>query len=184
MVPVAVGYIEFIGLRIDKDLGRLSEVFQVVAAFALTGLTDLHQKFAVLSEFEYRVILRAGAALRCPVVAANPYVALVIDGDPMVRNRPIEALPWTTPIPEKTTLLIELENRRRRYAAFGRRRAGRRVHLARLERARPVNNPNMVFRIGRYADRCTQNPVVWQRPRPSQVHFKFRRHERGGVHLG
>ena len=51
-------------------------------------------------------------------VAANPDVALVVDGDAVVRRRPLVAVAiLAAPVAEQVALLIELENRRRRTAA-------------------------------------------------------------------
>ena len=59
MVAVAVGDVHFIGLFVDKRLGRQPEVLDVVAAFALVGLADLHQEFSVLREFQDHVVVVA-----------------------------------------------------------------------------------------------------------------------------
>ena len=42
MIPLAIGNNELIGFGIDKEFGRAFEVFDVVAALALTRLADLH----------------------------------------------------------------------------------------------------------------------------------------------
>ena len=57
MIAVTVGDVQFVGLPVDECLGRQPEIFDVVAAFALAGLADLHQELAVLGEFQdYAVV--------------------------------------------------------------------------------------------------------------------------------
>ncbi len=93
MVAVTIGDKDFVGRLVDKCLSRQSEVLHVVAAFALVRMTDLHQERAVLRELQDHVIVEAassghlrlvGGPLRAPAVAANPHVALIVDGDSVV----------------------------------------------------------------------------------------------------
>src|SRR2546427_13304527 len=57
MVAVAVGHVHLIGLLVYENFRRSSKILNVVAAFALTGLADLHEKLPGLCEFEnHRVI--------------------------------------------------------------------------------------------------------------------------------
>ena len=116
-------------------------VLDVVAALALAGLADLHEKFAVLREFQDHVVVEiAGRGLafrrrsrpcraarrRLPeaaarsgtAVAANPDVALVVDEDSVIRLRPVVAFAGTAPVADEIARLVELEHRRRRRAAF------------------------------------------------------------------
>jgi len=53
-------------------------------------------------------------------------------------------------------------------------RIRRGVHLARLERTGPVNDPDMILRVDRHADRRAQNPVIRQRLGPEGIDFKPR----------
>src|SRR6266481_6633731 len=94
-----------------KRLGRQSQILQVVAALAMAGLTDLHQELAVLSEFQNHVVIvggsrccsrfvrltacRSSSGLLAPAVATNPHVAFVINGNAVVRIRPIVAVAWS-----------------------------------------------------------------------------------------
>jgi hypothetical protein len=82
---------------------------------------------------------------------------------------------------EEISGLIELENRRRGGAALRGGRVGGGVDLARFERPRAVNNPDVVFRVGRDADGCAQNPVVRERLGPGQVDFKPRSQDGGAL---
>src|SRR5207302_882477 len=107
MVAVAVRDISFISLGVDEDLGWQAQIFDVIAALAALGLADLHQEFAVLRELQNHVVgkaLEAGSrsasagccglivgtvdgaarALRPAAVAADPYVAFVVNRDPMI----------------------------------------------------------------------------------------------------
>ena len=190
MVAVAVGDIQFIGLGIDKSLGGQPQILEVVAAFALARLADLHQEFSVLRELQDHIVviglesasaaasasccrLFIGAVYRAPatrrataIIAADPDVALVIDGDPVIRIRPVVAVARTAPVADQVARLIELENRRRRSAALRGGRIGGGMQLARFQRAGPMNDPDMVLRIDGDADGLSQNPVVRQRLRP------------------
>ena len=59
MIAVAVGDVQFVGLRIDKRLGRQPQIRDIVAAFALLRLADLHQEFSVLGELQDHVVVEA-----------------------------------------------------------------------------------------------------------------------------
>src|SRR6266404_1961419 len=83
-------------------------------------MTDLHQKFAILCEFEDHVIVKFTSArlpfvvattLWATAVAGNPHVALVVDSDSVIGIRPI--VPWarTTPMPDEVAVPIELKDR-------------------------------------------------------------------------
>src|SRR4029453_10873346 len=115
-----------------------------VAALALAGLSNLHQEASTLGELQNHAVvevalgadlafvvcgLASAAALPssrarrlAPPVAADPDVALVIDGDAVVRHRPVVSLTLAAPVRDQVALLIEGENRRSRRAAFRYRR--------------------------------------------------------------
>src|SRR5207248_1508403 len=109
--------VNFIRILVDESLRGQSQVLHVVAAFALTGLTDLHQKAAILSEFQDHVVVEAApsdlsfvvtsAALRTAAIAANPHVTFVIDGDAMIGVGPIVTLSGTAPMAEQVAGRIE-----------------------------------------------------------------------------
>src|SRR5207302_3632051 len=88
VIAVTVGDIQFIGSFVDEQFRGALQVFGVIAALALARMADLHEEFAALCEFQDHVVVVA-IGIRAAAVAANPDVAFVIDGNPMVRIRPI-----------------------------------------------------------------------------------------------
>ena len=96
-VAVAVGHIQFVGLRVDQRLRRQPQIVRIVAALALIRLADLHQELAGLRELqEHAVVHRTGrrhlafigcegGRLLAAAVAADPDVAFVVDVDAVVR---------------------------------------------------------------------------------------------------
>src|SRR5262249_44611964 len=108
-------------------------------------------------------------------VAADPHVALVVDGDAMVRLGPVVALSLAAPVADQVALAVELEHRRRRGAAHRGLRRGGRVLLAGLERAGAMADPDVIARVHRHADRLSEDPVVGQRLRPQRIDFEPRR---------
>src|SRR5215475_7117940 len=51
-VQVAVGYVRFVGFRINKNLGHSTEVLEVIATPVLACVAILRQEFAVLRELQ------------------------------------------------------------------------------------------------------------------------------------
>src|SRR3989442_1976569 len=80
-------------------------------------MPDLHQELAVLREFQDLIVVIKRAVF-APAVAADPHIALVIDGDAVVRIRPIVALARAAPVADEVALLVELQNGRSRNAAL------------------------------------------------------------------
>src|SRR5437899_1709976 len=72
-------------------------------------MPDLHQELAVLREFQDLIVVIKRAVF-APAVAADPHIALVIDGDAVVRIRPIVALARAAPVADEVALLVELQN--------------------------------------------------------------------------
>src|SRR5579883_2853719 len=163
MIPVPVGNISLVGLRVDENLGGQPQIRDVVAALALVRLADLHQEFSLLRELEDHVVVErfraadlafvvggliagssaaastaaaSGAWSRASSVAADPYVAFVVHRDAVIGIRPVVARSRTTPVTDQIAFFIELEYRRRGSAALRRRRIGGGVDLAGLERTR------------------------------------------------
>src|SRR6266508_3151402 len=131
-VEVAIGDVGFVGLRVNEDFGHSPEILRIVAAAVLALMTELREELAVLSELQDVGVVRA--------VAADPDIAFVIYGDPVVRLRPFVALSRTTPVPDQIAGLIEFENWR------GLRAAGAglliRGGFIRRERVGPMNDPD------------------------------------------
>ena len=198
MVAVAIGDVKFIG-PCRQTSWRGLEIFDVVAAFALAGLADLHQEFSVLRELQDHVVVEwpaaglrliQGGGLRwrrdCgpAAIAADPDVAFVVDGDSVIGGRPIVALARSAPVPDEIALFVELENRRRRHAALrgGRIRGGVIFHS--FERSAAVNDPDVILGVDRNADGHAQQPMIRQRLRPHGIDFKTRRLYARGFHGG
>ena len=109
-------------------------------------------------------------------VAADPDDPLGVDDDAVVGLRPLEARPRAAPGVHHVALLVELDDRRRRQTAIGRRRVGRRVDFLSVERARAaVNDPDVILRIDADADDVPKQPVVGQRFGPHRIDFESRR---------
>ena len=108
---------------------------------------------------------------------------LIVDRDAVIRVGPVVALPGSAPVADQIAGGVELENRRRRRAALRGRRIGRRVHLARLERAGAMDDPDVVLGIDGHADRLAENPFVRQRLRPQRIDFEARRLNSGAAAL-
>src|SRR5499426_1541911 len=168
-VAVAVGDVGFVGLRVNEDFGHSPEILRVVAAAVLALMAELREELAVLSELQDVGVVRA--------VAADPDIALVIYGDPMVRLRPFVALSRTTPVPDQIAGLIEFENWRRLRAAC----SGLLIRggFIRRERVGPMNYPDVVLRVNPHADGHSDVPMVWQRLRPHGINLEPGRHDHG-----
>ena len=100
MVAVPVGDVRLVGLRVDEDLGHLTEGPGVVAAAVRVTKAELLEEFAVLSELQHLTVVAP--------VAADPDVPFVVDGNAVVRLRPLEALARAAPRFKQVAGLIEL----------------------------------------------------------------------------
>src|SRR6202040_3969818 len=144
------------------------------AALTLTGLSDLHQEFPALSEFQDHIVIERGVARDLnfrsrqswsagrrgsPTVAADPDVPLIVHRDSMVGDWPVITFARSAPICEEVALLVKLQNRRRRRAAFRGGGTRCRVVFHSFERAPPMNDPNMVLTVDRYADGHSEEPM-------------------------
>src|SRR3954463_9843367 len=164
-VAVAVRDVGLVLLLVDEDLRDLAEVLGAVAVHRHALLADHHQELAVLRELQHHAVAAA--------VAADPDVALVIDGDAVVRGRPLIALAVAAaPVAQQRALLIELENRRRLRAALaGLGVAGR---LERVDAVRPMDDPDVIVGVDADADRHALIPVVRQRLREGRIDLEAR----------
>src|SRR6202035_221208 len=84
-------------------------------------------------------------------------------------------------MPQEIALRIELQNGRGRSAALSDRRVCRGVEFAGFERALPMNDPDMILGIHRYADRHAHDPMVRQRLGPQWIHLDPRRLNAGSL---
>ena len=88
-IAVAVGDIDFVGLLVDRGLGRLAELRGVVAVGARRDLADLRDEFAVEGEFQDRVVIVG--------VAADPDEAALVDLDAVLAPNPFIAFARPAP---------------------------------------------------------------------------------------
>ena len=179
LVQVAVGEIRLVGRRVDEDLGDAAERDRIVAAAGVgrlailhrtqagVGLADLQEELAGAAELEHLRIARP--------VAADPHVALVIDGDAVIRRRPLVAGAGTAPVSDQLAVGIELEHRRRRTAALVGQLRLERLLLVRQRRRAAMDHPDVVALVHRDADRRAEHPVVRQRLRPVGIDLEVRR---------
>ena len=137
-------------------------------------MPDLHQELAVLREFQDLIVVIKRAVF-APAVAADPHIALVIDGDAVVRIRPIVALARAAPVADEVALLVELQNGRSRNAALRSGWLGGGVDFHRLVGVRAVNNPDVVLGIHGDPDGHALNPMVGKRLGPQRIDFEARR---------
>ena len=179
-VQIPVGDERFRAAVIERHFGDSSEVFLVVAVTherrlvvgrarvtAGVGFPELFDELSVAREFQ-----DVGVA---PAVAADPNVVHRIDGDPMIRLRPVVALAGTAPVVDEVALWVELEDVRCRHATLSRpRRIGRGVDLIRAQRALSMDDENVVPGIDRDPDGRPHHPMIGQRFGPKRIHFEPR----------
>ena len=110
-VDVTVGDEHLVSLRIVGRLGGRGEVLRIVAPVALSGMANLEEEFAILVELQD---LRVAFS-----IAADPEVALRVDGQPVLVCRPLVAGARPSPSLEEPAVLIELHHEGRRNAAIG-----------------------------------------------------------------
>src|SRR5260370_9282503 len=118
--------------------------------------------------------------IRGAAVAANPDIAFVIDGDSVIRIRPIVTRARSAPMPDEVALLVELQNRRSRKAPLrgGWLRVG--VNFHGFERSSAMNDPNVVLGVHRNTHGRTDDPMVRKGFRPQGANFKLRRLDTDG----
>src|SRR5262249_10331673 len=157
---------------IDESFGREAEIIEVVAALALAGLADLPDEFSVLRELEDHVVVEAletarttasgrerfvapadstASAGTAAAIAADPDVALVADGDAVIRMGPIVPLAFAAPMSDQVSGFIEFEDRRSRGAALSGGRFGLGVQFAWFERPATMDDPDVIAGVDRDA---------------------------------
>ena len=163
-----------------SGLGELQHHAVVEVALDAAGLPFVEDLFGTSgAACSTRSSRGGGAACRSrrlsTPVAADPHVAFVVDGDAMVRLRPVVARSRPTPMTDERSVLREFQHRRRGRAALRGGRIGRRMLLARLERPGAMNDPDVILAIHRHADRLAEYPVVGERLGPERVDLEPRR---------
>ena len=133
-------------------------VFGVTVGLHVAGFAHLQQEVARAAELQY---VRVSAP-----ISADPDVVHGVDDDAVIRLWPIVPSSWTTPGPDQIALGIELENGRCREAALLRNwRIECRGHLV-IRQVPTVNDPNVIARVHRYADRRPEQPMIRKRLGP------------------
>src|SRR5215467_5368616 len=61
MVAVTIGDVDLIRCLVDKSLGRQAEVFDIIAAFALTRFSDLHDELSALGKLQHHAVVKIAA---------------------------------------------------------------------------------------------------------------------------
>src|SRR5262249_15132572 len=177
LVAVAVSDVHLVGLRIIEQLGDLPETIGRVAVGRREIRPDAQQELSFFGELQHHAVVAA--------VAADPHVAGVIDGDAVVRGGPLVVLVLdpldAAPVTTEVALLVELEDWRRLGAAH----RGLVVErlLVRRERIRAVDDPDVILRVDRHADRLTLIPVIRKRFRERRIDFKARHLHAAGLGL-
>src|SRR5262245_46935163 len=164
LVAVAVGDEQLVGLAIDHHVGGTPEMLGVVRSARRAGLADPHHELAVAGELED---VPAGLD-----IVADPDEVVVIDVDAVPIIAPGVARTIAAPALHDLAVLIELDHRRCRHAAFHVRRSCGAL-LACIESAGTLVDPDMVLRIDRDAADGADDPVARQRLRPAWVDLEF-----------
>ena len=80
---------------------------------------------------------------------------------------------------EQVPFRVEFENIRGRDATLG--AVGLEVGFLGLERAWPMNDPDVIVRIDGQADGLADDPMIRQRLGPERIHFEPGRHHGAGM---
>src|SRR6266446_30670 len=162
---VAVGYEQLVGRRIDLLVGRTMKVRRVGIAFALVAVANLHDELAVLGELQQLVIghrLETLEVVAGAIVAAEPHEALIVDIDAMLALGPFIALALAAPSLDEIAVNVEHHHGRRRL-----------LEVLALERARPVDEPDIDLRVRGEARHIADLPLR-RHLGPILLHFEGR----------
>ena len=103
-IAVTVGDVDLVGAGLVKDLRRLPEVGDVIAAVVHPVLAELQQELSGIRELQdLRVLL---------TVAGNPDIAVAVDRDAVVAVRPLVSRAGPTPGLHEVAGLVVDEHRR------------------------------------------------------------------------
>src|SRR5579864_2689866 len=141
------------------------QILRVGIALALITAANLHDKLAVLRELQELVIgkrLDSWQAIRGAIVTAKPYETLVVDIDAVLALRPFITLAIAAPGLDVIARAIEHDHRRRSHR-----------RLLRLERPRPVKDPDIIPCINRNARGISELPLGGHLG-PCMIHLEHR----------
>ena len=159
LVDVAVGNEQLIGLGLDVEIRRPAQVRRVVASLVHARLADRHHVLAVLRELhDVHAVARA-----------HPHKAVMVDVDAVLLTEPGVTGAGPTPRLHEFPFCVQFEHGRRREAAIGNGRFGRRADLLLREARRHVNNPEVIAVVDEQPADVPPGPVVGQRRRPAGV---------------
>ena len=149
-IEIAVGDIDFMGLRVHGDVCGSPQVLCVVAAAGLLPFADQKQAFAFGREFKHHVIGHA--------VAGNPYIVLIVHEHAVLIRRPafLRLDPFGRfPIPGRPapgvddfSRRVERDHRRRRRTAIVHRRVLHRADFMGGEGSGSLDDPDIVLTVG------------------------------------
>src|SRR5437660_5229918 len=109
------------------------------------------------------------------VVAGEPDVVVLVDENAVLGLRPIVTFARPAPGAVELAVLVELEHRWRRGAAFGGRRFLHRALLVVDKRRRTLEHPNVVVSVDRDVGDLPEDLVAGQGLGPERVDLKARR---------
>src|SRR5258706_9512780 len=130
-----------------------------------------------MGEFQHHALVLA--------IAAKPDIALVVDEHAVLVGRPVITLGRLRPAPrlDDVALLVELDHRRRREAAFGL-VAPLGALVAVVHGARTLADPDIVVLVDENAADLSEDPILRQWLGPRRVDLEFgrtlRRESRSG----
>ena len=105
-VAIAVGHERFVRFLVDEHVGRSVDVLLIRVALALTLRAELLQEDALRRELQQHVIGDAAPA--------DPDDIFVVDGNPVLGERPVVSLTRAAPRVQEFAVGVEFENRGRR----------------------------------------------------------------------
>src|ERR1700675_1131557 len=130
-------------------------------------MPDLHHKMPILFELENMPV-----GWRTP---SDPNASILFHINSMLVLGPIKSFARSAPRMEQMSLLVELQDRRRRNATLRTRRRKRSANFVHRVRGWPLQNPDVVLPVHGQAADLPDNPVVWQLLRPKRVNAILRR---------
>src|SRR5258706_10317859 len=121
-----------------------------------------------MGEFQHHALVLA--------IAAEPDIALVVDEHAVFVGRPVIAFGRLRPAPrlDEVAILVELDNRRRREAAFGL-VAPLGALVAVVHRTWALADPDIVVLVDEDAADLSEDPILRQRLGPRRVDLEFGR---------